>query len=203
MPRVRLTKRVVDEAEPTRDADGKLREAKLWDNDVRGFFLRVRPSGAKVYGLSYGTGRRGVKRRVTIGEHGASWTPNPVTGQARTLTPELARQEAERLRGEVSAGGDPGARRVSERALPTLAEFAESYLEDYALPHKKPGTVLAERGLLGLRKQPSRPLRTKRKPRTILQVLGDRRVDKITTADVTFPTEPVIVDEEARWRPCQ
>jgi integrase len=158
---------------------------KVWDSDVRGFFLRVRPSGGKFYAVSYGTGRRGVKRRVMIGEHGAAWTPDPATGEARSLTCELARQEAERLRGEVRAGGDPGAKRVSEKALPTLAEFAERYLTDYATPHKRPATVAADRGLLGLREQPKRRFKASPKPRTILAALGSRRVDKVTTADVT------------------
>lgn len=185
MARIRLTKRAVDEAQPAQGEDGELREVKLWDSDVRGFFLRVLPSGAKVYAVSYGTGRRGVVRRVTIGEHGAPWTPDPATGEGRTLTCELARQEAERLRGEVRAGGDPGARRVSERALPPLAEFAERYLADYAAPHKRPATVAADRGLLGLREKPRRRFKVQRKARTILAVLGPRRVDKVTTADVT------------------
>lgn len=185
MARVRLTKRVVDEAEPATNEGGEPREAKLWDADVRGFFLRVLPGGAKVYAVSYGTGRRGVTRRVTIGEHGTPWTPDPATGQGRTLTVELARQEAERLRGEVRAGGDPGAKRVSEKALPTLAEFAERYLEDYATPHKRPATVAADRGLFGLREKPRRRFKTQTKPRTILAVLGSRRVDKITTGEVT------------------
>lgn len=185
MARVRLTKRVVDEAQPAQGEDGEPREAKLWDSDVRGFFLRVLPSGSKVYAVSYGSGRRGVIRRVTIGEHGAPWTPDPATGEARSLTCELARQEAERLRGEVRAGGDPGAQRVTERALPTLAEFAERYLTDYAAPHKKPATVAADRGLLGLRERPRRRFKASPKPRTILAALGSRRVDKITAGDVT------------------
>jgi len=79
----RLTKRIVDEAGPARGPNGERREVKVWDSDVRGFFLRVRTSGAKVYAVSYGTGRRGVQRRVTIGEHGAPWTPDPMTGEAR------------------------------------------------------------------------------------------------------------------------
>jgi integrase len=185
MARIRLTKRVVDEAEPAQGEGGELREVKLWDSDVRGFFLRVLPSGSKVYAVSYGTGRRGVVRRVTIGEHGAPWTPDPVTGEQRTLTCELARQEAERLRGEVRAGGDPGAKRVSERALPTLAQFAERYLTDYAGPHKRPATVAADRGLLGLREKPRRRFKAQPKPRTILAALGSRRVDRISTSEVT------------------
>jgi hypothetical protein len=79
----RLTKRVVDAAE----ASGS--PTIVWDDEVKGFGLRITAAGAKSYVLNYraGRGRNAPQRRITIGKHGSPWTP------------ELARREARRLSG--------------------------------------------------------------------------------------------------------
>lgn len=71
MPTVDLTKRAVDSARPAEH------EWCLWDAQVKGFGLRVRPSGAKVYVVKYrhGQGRDAPIGRYTIGRHGAPCTP--------------------------------------------------------------------------------------------------------------------------------
>ena len=77
------------------------RDKYLWDPDLAGFGLKVTSAGRRVYLAQYRTpgGRRGRTRRVTIGRHGAPWTP------------DLARAEAERLLAEVKCGGDPAGTR--------------------------------------------------------------------------------------------
>ena len=50
MPVVALTKRSVDAAQPS------VREWCLWDTEVKGFGLRVRPSGVKTYVACYRAG---------------------------------------------------------------------------------------------------------------------------------------------------
>jgi integrase len=153
MPSVeRITKRRVDTAMPP--ADGEL---WLWDSDVAGFGLRVRAGGTKVYVLKYGTGRRGLARRVTIGRHGAPWTP------------DTAREEARRLIGLVSSGKDPAAARAQAKGIPLLEEFSERYLREHAVPHKKPASVAEDRANLR---------------RAILPALGKLRLDTITRADI-------------------
>ena len=74
----RLTKRVVDAVEASSAA------AFIWDDEVKGFGLRVSPGGTRSYVLSYraGRGRNAPQHRITIGKHGSPWTP------------ELARREA-------------------------------------------------------------------------------------------------------------
>src|SRR5689334_14769567 len=43
----------------------------LWDTELRGFGLKVLPSGRKVYLVQYAIGgRKGRTRRITIGRHG-------------------------------------------------------------------------------------------------------------------------------------
>ena len=58
-----ITKRLVDALKP---AAG---EYFAWDRDLKGFGLRVQPSGEKSYVVKYraGTGRGAPTRRVTLG----------------------------------------------------------------------------------------------------------------------------------------
>ena len=60
---VRLTKRTVDAAEP------KTVRYTLWDSELRGFWLRVFPSGVKTFVIRYraGGGRKGTPRLFIIG----------------------------------------------------------------------------------------------------------------------------------------
>ena len=77
----RISKRAVDAAKP-QQATYLIR-----DSELKGFVLVVTPYGGKSYAVDYraGRGRRGRKRRMTIGKHGSPWTP------------ETARREAFRL----------------------------------------------------------------------------------------------------------
>src|SRR5262245_48949175 len=105
----KLTKRVVDTAQAGSVA------VFIWDDEIKGFGLRVAPGGTKSYVLSYraGRGRNAPQRRITIGKHGSPWTP------------ELARREARRLLGTIAAGDDPAAARKAEARTMTLAALTE------------------------------------------------------------------------------
>jgi hypothetical protein len=87
----KLTKRTVDAYQP------KAQSFDVFDTDVPGFHLRVERSGRKVYRLKYVA--FGRQRVIKIGEHGLPWTP------------DQARREAERLRGQVVGQIDPQAER--------------------------------------------------------------------------------------------
>jgi Arm DNA-binding domain len=93
----KITKRTVDALKPA------IKPFIAFDDDVKGFGLRVMPSGVKSYILEYrpGSGGRGItKRRLTLGKHGA-------------MTPEQARKAAQealariRLRRKPSAQPSP------------------------------------------------------------------------------------------------
>ncbi len=135
----KISKRSVDALDLSKDAF-------YWDSSIPGFGVRVR-DGRRTYVIKYGSGRRwkrGQKgtgsRMLTIGEHGMPFRPDE-NGEGRSLTPDLARQEATRLRGLVADGQDPAIARVEARRMPTLAEFWPRYLRDYAKPHKRESTV--------------------------------------------------------------
>ena len=89
----------------------------LWDSAVRGFGCRKQRQAA-TYILKYRAAGR--QRFVTIGAHGAPWTP------------EQARREAKQLLGLVASGRDP-----APAGRDTLGAVAEHYLKD-AQPRLRP-----------------------------------------------------------------
>jgi integrase len=109
----RITKRVVDSLE------NKSCEYAVWDAQLPGFGVRVRPTGAKSYMVSYrvGSGRTAPKTRLTIGAVGK-------------ITPEQARTLAQGILGSVAGGRDPAKerRKAKTSAENTLRSVAENYL---------------------------------------------------------------------------
>jgi len=95
--RKRITKRLVDTL-PIGSA--------VWDSEVKGFGVR-RQKNDKVYVVKMRI--NGRQRWITIGGHGAPWTP------------ESARKEAQRIWGEIRSGIDIARVRDAnkDRRLPT------------------------------------------------------------------------------------
>ena len=147
MPRLRLTKRIVDAATP------EDRDYFLWDADLTGFGLKVTPASRKSYVCQYrfGGGRRGTVRRFTIGPHGAPWTV------------DQARAEARRILGEAASGNDPAGARQSQRSAPTIAELCDVYLAE-GCATKKASTLSTDRGRI---ERHIKPLLGKRKVRDL------------------------------------
>lgn len=115
----KITKRSVDAATPG------AQEYFIWDDELRGFGLRVYPSGRKMYLAQFRTGGR--VRRVNVGLHGA-------------ITAEDARTEAMKHLSVVRLGGDPAAERDRRKASPTMKEFGKRFLEEHVASHCKPTT---------------------------------------------------------------
>ena len=82
----KLTKRSVDALEPKAD------NYFVWDSEIKGFGVRVMPTGVKTYQIQYRKGGR--TRRASLGRHG-------------TITAEIARAKAKELMGDVSKGEKP------------------------------------------------------------------------------------------------
>ena len=109
----KITKRTVDALEPGAG------DIFLWDEELRGFGLKLTHAGRRSYVYQYRLGGRGTKtKRWTIGTHGSPWTP------------ATARAEAERLALLVGQGIDPvDAEKVRQREAQTLG--FEAYLETF------------------------------------------------------------------------
>ncbi len=147
----RLTKRVVDAAQP-RD-----KPYRLWDSDLRGFGLKVTPSGAKSYIATYraGTGRKAAQREYTLGRHGV-------------LTPDQAREEAQRILSAARLGSDPQRDRVERRGELTVEQLCDLYLEE-GTSTKKATTIATDRSRITSHIKP---------------LLGRKAVSAVTLGDV-------------------
>lgn len=93
-----------------------------WDDDIKGFGLRVYPSGRKAFILSYRLNR--VKRLLTLGDFG-------------TLTVENARKLAKKKLLDVENGIDPIAEKYKKDESAKVSELCHVYLEKHAKIHKR------------------------------------------------------------------
>ncbi len=87
-----------------------------YDEEVKGFGVRVTSAGAKAYILNYRAGGR--ERRITIGSH-PDWTA------------KAAREHAKGLKRQVDTGEDPMADRHADRAAPDMNALADRFIEEH------------------------------------------------------------------------
>jgi len=106
----KITKRVVDTLEP------KAKEFHIWDSEIKGFGVRMSPTGLGTYLIQYRNSENRL-RKLKLGRVG-------------TLTPEQARKEARIKLAEISQGADPSAERQQIRRTITVAELCDLYQED-------------------------------------------------------------------------
>lgn len=142
--RARISKTVVDALQP-----GEM----VRDTDIVGFGVR-RQRGAPVYFVRKRVG--GVARWMTIGTHGAGWTP------------DRARKEAQSILGTIADGGDPAAAKQIDRDRSRVADAVELFLQHHG-PKLKPRTREEYERLFKLH---------------LLPAFGHRRVDEINRSDV-------------------
>jgi integrase len=158
-----LTKRLIDASTPE---DGK--EIRLWDDDPRGFGVRIKPSGVKTFFVQYRSPVTFKKARLTIGQYGR-------------LTLDEARREARKILGCVEKGEDPAEekRRAKAHALTTagtVGALCDDYMRDalagkvtYRGKPKKQSTLEIDGGRIN---------------RHIKPLLGKFRVTALTQKDV-------------------
>ena len=144
----KITKRAVDALLAAE------RERIVWDDDIKGFGVRVHPTGRKVYIVKYRHERRSVK--VTIGPHGP-------------VTPAAARAKAAEIVTLAKTGRDVAGRTPHARGSATMADLAGRFMDEYAPAHLKPSTASLYRRIIDGR---------------ILPRLGKRRVSDIGKSDV-------------------
>jgi integrase len=132
--KAKLTKSLIEAAAP-RNA-----EYVIWDTEVPGLGLRIRPTGRKVFIVVFRHG--GNLRKLTLKRFGA-------------MTLDQARREARVALGQVAKGEDPTEAKRASRApepepepVPTLKMLVDRYLKQYAERHHKPHTLREDRRLL-------------------------------------------------------
>ena len=120
----KLTKRHID-ALPARE-----KEYFVWDDQLKGFGVRVYPNGGKRYVAQ--AFRRGKTIRVQIGRYEA-------------LAFEQAKARARQAVADIDDGRNPNNEKETERLSPTVAQLAERFLEQYVPHHCKPRTQVEYR----------------------------------------------------------
>ena len=176
---MRLTKRAIDATRPDMQSD-----VFVWDDDVTGFGLRVKASGAKSFFVQY-RNRHGRSRRLTLGRYGV-------------LTPNEARAAAKLALADVMRGGDPVEVKAAERGAMSMAELCNEYrarVESGRLvtrrgKTKKPSTIYTDRGRI---------------ERHIIPLIGRRTVKEIAPTDINKFLADVIAGKTAtnvktKWR---
>ena len=173
----KITKRVVDAlgSKPNKDVFA-------WDSEMRGFGVRVKPTGAKTYLIQY-RNIEGRTRRLVLGSCGV-------------LTPEQARALARQKLAAVAEGADPSADRHAIRDGMTVADVCDWYLKE-----------AGEGRLLGRNRRPikatSIAMDRSRIETHIKPLLGPRLVSNLTLRDVEAMQADIAAGKSARGKKAQ
>lgn len=144
----KLTKAIVTAAGPS------AKEYFLWDSEVRGFGIRVQPSGRKTFVYQYRFNRRSRRHMI---------------GPAEVLPVALARDLAREAVVKVSRGFDPAEEREAARNAITVKELAERFDATHITFYVKESTAREYRHSV---------------KRYILPAIGAKKVRDVTRGDI-------------------
>jgi len=145
----RLTKRAIDALTP------RASDYFVWDDELRGFGVRVSPKDAKTFMVQYRAAGR--TRRVKVGRYGA-------------LTVEEARLRARELLGDVAKGENPAEEISIHRNAASMKEICDRFLRDHVEVRLKPTTERNYRTVIN---------------DVIKPALGTRKIIDVSRADVS------------------
>lgn len=164
---LKLTKKNVDGLEP----GSKTYIAR--DSELKGFGVRVGPTGAKSWVACYRPppGGRGVREKVVT------------LGQTSTLTPDQARRAAAEMLARVRLGDDPGAEKSKHRKAPTVAELIDRFDTEYVAVFVKPKTAVTHRYALGELREAHGTLKAEKLTRAHLAALHSKSSNRPYSAN--------------------
>lgn len=145
----KITKSLIDATAPGTS------DTFLWDTEVRGFGVRIQPSGSKTFMVRYRT-QDGTQRKQKL-------------GRTSDITPDKARDLARKVFTAVAEGKDPLAERRAELNTPLITDLAERFMKEHSRPFKKPNSQRNDEKNWTL---------------YVVPALGERRVKDITKADI-------------------
>jgi integrase len=115
----KLTKRSVEALLPM------AKDYFVWDDEIKGFGVRIMTSGRRTYQAQYRKGGR--TRRISLGRHG-------------NITTEQARLKAREVMGLVAKGDNPAEEIAQHRRAPSIGVLCERFFETHVLENCKPTT---------------------------------------------------------------
>ncbi|MER8661872.1 site-specific integrase [Mesorhizobium sp. M1148] len=104
-----------------------------YDDDVKGFGIRVTKAGARAFILNYRT-RSGLERRYTIGSF-PDWKSGP------------AREEAKNLKKQIDVGADPMGQVAAARDAKTIGDLCDRFEKEH-LTKKRDSTARDYKALI-------------------------------------------------------
>jgi integrase len=156
----KLTKSLVDDLTPVD------KPFRVYDTDIKGFSVRVAPSGVKTWQIEYRPypGGRGVaKKRMSL-------------GATSKLTPDNARKVAKATLADVTNRKDPAAEKQAKRNEDRVAALIDLY--------EREGCTVG-------RGERRRPMKARNKAYTmaslrhhVVPLIGNRRISEVTSRDI-------------------
>lgn len=146
----KLTKTTVDAEQPGND------QRFVWDSELKGFGLKIFPTGAKTFVFQYRT-PEGKSCRLTIGKY------------SDTLTADQARKLAKDKAFEVHAGRDPQGEKKAHRNALSVNDLLDLYEKSEKFTANATSTRAIDKG---------------RMDRHLRPTLGNEYVDKLTADQV-------------------
>jgi integrase len=168
----KLSKSVIDGIMPDASKD-----IFVWDTELRGFGLRIKPSGTRTFIIQY-RNKHGKTRRLKVGQYGR-------------LTPTEARSDAKILLADVERNKDPSSERKTIRKAISIKELCELYMED-----AKSGVLITR--LLKPKKASTIKIDQGRVDRHIVPLLGNQIAEDLSKADVTKFNRDVTLGKTAK-----
>jgi hypothetical protein len=169
---LKITRRTVEKLEPQQ------KSYVLYDMEVKGFGIRVMPSGIASYIVEYrpGEGGRGVsKKRMAL-------------GRTTELTPDEARTMAQNALAAVRKGDDPLLERETKRKEIKLSELIDQWEEENP-PGRRSGKPMATR---------TRTYMLARLRHHVVPLIGNKRVSAVSVDDVNDLIRSVTKGETKR-----
>jgi integrase len=169
----KLTKRAIESFRP----DGAKTGTLYWDTELRGFGVRVFPSGRRTFVVKFRT-RSGRQRWLKIGAYGP-------------LTAERARDLAKIELAKVVEGKDPATLRHELRTAMSVSQLCDLYMEAASA-----GLVLGRKGLP--KKKSTLSTDQSRIDAHIKPLLGQLKAKAVTRTDIELFKTGVVTGKSIR-----